>query len=101
MIKKRSSIDSLLRKCPEFLLIWATVVFTVGMFRGQTSVSKYLALKDSEIVLKKVVATIENDNAVLSKEIHKLKESRDYARKVLRDRYHVTESDEKIIYFAD
>ena len=83
------------------LYVWATIVFATGMARGQSSLSRYLSLKDSEIVLSKTVADIERENKRLETEIFKLKQSKDYARKVLRDKYHVTDTDEKIIYFAD
>lgn len=86
---------------PSILFVWATLVFAVGMFRGQTSISRYLSLKDSEVILSKAVADLERDNQKLETEISKLKTSKEYARKVLRDKYHVTDSDEKIIYFAD
>jgi cell division protein FtsB len=71
------------------------------MYRGQSSISLYLSLKDSEVVLGKEVEDLKSENARLSDELMKLTTSKDYARKVLRDRYHVTDTDEKIIYFAD
>lgn len=86
---------------PIILYVWASVVFAIGIFRGETSVSRYLSLKDSEVVLSKAVANLEIENNKLEDEIFKLKKSKSYARKVLRDKYHVTETDEKIIYFAD
>ncbi len=93
--------DIIIARGPAVLLIWATIVFVVAMFRGQSSISRYLSLKDSEIVLSKAVNDIETENLRLENEIRMLKSSKIYARKVLRDKYHVTESDEKIVYFAD
>ena len=83
------------------LYIWATCVVSIGIFRGDTSVGRYFALKESERILTQAVGSIENENAKLSDEIGKLRASKDYARKVLRDKYHVTEEGEKIIYYAD
>ncbi len=86
---------------PIILYVWATAVFAIGIFRGETSIARYLALKDSEVILTKAVSNLEIENNKLEDEIFKLKKSKSYARKVLRDKYHVTEGDEKIIYFAD
>ena len=91
----------IVHRAPVILYVWATVAFAVGIFRGETSLNRYLALKDSEVVLTKAVADLETENNKFEDEIFKLKKSKSYARKVLRDKYHVTESDEKIIYFAD
>ena len=44
---------------------------------------------------------LETENANLAAEIERIKESKSYARKVLRDKYHVTDDDEKIVYYAD
>ena len=84
-----------------FLFAWATLVITVGIIKGESSIGRYFALKESERILSDAVASIEAENRKLSDEITKLNTSPDYARKVLRDKYHVTDDDEKIIYFAD
>jgi len=99
--QRRDISISVAEKGPKVLLVWASLVFLVGMLRGQTSIGRYLSLKDSEIVLSKAVSEIERENHKLETEIEKLKSSKDYARKVLRDKYHLTDADEKIIYFAD
>jgi cell division protein FtsB len=83
------------------LLLWTTAVIGIGMFKGQSSIDLYLSLKDSEVILTKTVESLKTENAKLSQEIFKVKNSPEYARKVLRDKYHVTDSDEKIVYFAD
>lgn len=101
MTERRDIGALIVERGPYILFVWATLVFAVGMFRGQTSVSRYLSLKDSEIILTKAVEDIAKENARLESEIFKLKKSKDYARKVLRDKYHITDGDEKIIYFAD
>ncbi len=93
--------DRVIDRAPFIVFVWATLVLALGMYRGQSSISLYLSLKDSEIVLSKAVGNLKSENRKLEDEIFKLKKSKDYARKVLRDRYHITEGDEKIIYFAD
>lgn len=77
------------------------LVLLVGTFRGEGSVLDYFKLRKSLGVLEATIDKLEAGNKELSDEIHKIKASPDYARKVLRDKYHVTDPDEKIIFFAD
>ena len=44
---------------------------------------------------------IEAENARLQEEITKIKVSKSYARKVLREKYHTTDENEHIVFFAD
>lgn len=76
-------------------------VVVLGVTRGETSLSRYRQLKSSRAVLEKTVEALRQENAALTNEIGKLKESPAYARKVLRDKYHVTEPDEDIVFFAE
>lgn len=99
---KRTSVASfLLDRGAGFLYGFATVVISIGVFRGETSIARYFSLTKSKHILEERVAEIEAENAGLSQEILRIKESKSYARKVLRDKYHVTDDDEKIIYYAD
>ncbi len=84
-----------------FLYWFATLVIVVGVFRGQTSVSSYFSLMKSKAILEETVTGIQTENRKLSDEITRIRESKAYARKVLREKYHVTEDGEKIIYYAD
>lgn len=99
--RRRSLGELIVDKGPHALCVWASIVVCLGIYRGQSSISLYLSLKDSEVVLSKAVSDLQKENDRLDNEIFKLRKSKDYARKVLRDRYHVTEANEKIIYFAD
>ena len=76
-------------------------VIVLGVCRGETAFSRYWQLKSSRAVLEKTVDALRVENAALSDEIARLKESPAYARKVLRDKYHVTEPDEDIVFFAE
>jgi cell division protein FtsB len=76
-------------------------VITLGIARGDTSLSRYWQLKKSRAVLEKAVDALRRENAALADEIVRLKESPSYAKKVLRDKYHVTEPDEDIVFFAE
>lgn len=71
------------------------------MIRGESSLQTYVELQRSQEVLGKTVNKLEDENRSLSQEIYKLKNSKEYARRVLRDKYHVTDADESIVYFAD
>jgi cell division protein FtsB len=83
------------------LYIFATVVIVVGVLRGPTSISSYFSLLKSKAILEETVSGIQAENQRLSDEIARIRESKDYARKVLREKYHVTDDGEKIIYYAD
>ncbi len=76
-------------------------VLLIGTLRGEGSILDYFKLKKSLEVLEDTISKIEGNNYELREEIRKIKSSPDYARKVLRDKYHITDSDEKIIFFAD
>ena len=91
----------LLERGIGFLYGFATLVIVVGIFRGETSVGKYFSLTKSRIILEETVNHLKSENEHLAEEISKITESKTYARKVLREKYHVTDDDEKIIYYAD
>ena len=83
------------------LLAAGVVVLNIGMIRGKSSVQTYFDLKKSRKILEKTVAGLKEENQRLNQEIMRLRESPSYARKVLRDKYHLTEENEDIIFFAD
>lgn len=98
----KTRIDRLLLKHSLMvIMIWTTAVFLVSALRGQTSFNTYINLKDSEVILSKTVEDLKVFNDDLELQIQKLKTSKEYARKVLKEKYHVTEENEKIVYFAD
>jgi len=76
-------------------------VLMIGTLRGEVSIMDYFKLRKSLAVLEGTVDKLKTDNQELSEEIRKIKSSPAYARKVLRDKYHVTDANEKIIFFAD
>ena len=83
------------------LYIYATIVISIGVFRGETSIGRYFSLTKSRTILEETVNGLRSENARLTEEISRIKESKAYARKVLREKYHVTEDGEKIVYYAD
>lgn len=83
-------------------LLWATlIVLVIGIIRGERSIGNYFELQHSRDVLKKRVDSLQTENTHLSREILKITKSKSYAKKVLRDKYHITDEDEKIVFFAD
>ncbi len=83
------------------LVIAGVAVISLGLVRGSSSLSDYVELKKSREVLGKTVDDLRKENEELSNEIMRIKSSPSYAKKVLRDKYHVTEPDEDIVFFAD
>lgn len=84
------------------LIGWfAVFVLIVGVFRGRSSVGAYFKLKDSARRLEAAVSSLQAGNNELRAEIDRIRSSGTYARKVLRDKYHVTDSDEKIMFFTE
>ncbi len=83
------------------LLLAAGLIVGLGMVRGSSSVERFFDLRHSRDVLHTTVDGLRTENGALASEIMRLKQSPSYARKVLRDKYHVTESDENIIFYAE
>jgi cell division protein FtsB len=85
----------------SILMIIGFSVIILGMVRGGSSIDGYYALVKSRDILHSTVQSLSEENRVLESEITKLRESPHYARKVLRDKYHVTEEGEGIIFFLE
>lgn len=79
----------------------AVSVLLIGTLRGESSIFDYFKLRKSQDVMEATVEKLKASNEDLSEEIRKIKGSPEYARKVLRDKYHVTDPNEKIIFFAN
>jgi len=85
----------------SLILGFGVSVLSVGMVRGESSVFSYLELRKSQLLLEQTVGKLRDENGDLQLEISKIKNSSTYARKVLRDKYHVTEEGERIVFFPD
>ena len=83
------------------LLGLGCLILGLGMVRGESTIQDYMELSKSREILKNTVDDLQNENSNLSEEIVKLKKSPSYAKKILRDKYHVTEKDENIIFFTE
>lgn len=95
------STEQDIRRMTRWLAWFAVVVLMVGVVRGRSSIGTYFKLKASAGKLEAAVAVLESGNREMQEEIERIKSSKNYARKVLRDKYHVTDSDEKIIFFTE
>ena len=83
------------------LLALGCLILGLGMVRGESTLKDYFELSKSREILKNTVENLKSENSDLSEEIVKLKKSPSYAKKVLRDKYHVTEPNENIIFFTE
>ncbi len=97
MKKKRFDLSSFFR----FWVLFATVVLAIGIIRGEGAIDGYFALRKSRDRLLETVAKLQKETDELEEEIHKIKASKIYAKKVFKDKYHATDSGESIIFFAD
>ena len=82
------------------LMVVVPLVLILGIFRGEVSLDQYYQLSQKREELQAAVDSIQQRNEHLREEIKKLKKSSSYAKKVLRDKYHVMDEDEEIIFFA-
>ena len=83
------------------ILGFGAVVIFLGMFRGETSIVKYYELKKSQRVLEDAISEIETESSELQLEIKKIRKSSSYARKVLREKYHVLDEGERIVFYGE
>lgn len=85
----------------RIIMISTSLVLAIGMIRGESPFKRYFQLKDSKEVLAETVAGLEKEISLLSSELEKINKSPNYAQRVLRDKYHVTDKNESIVFFAD
>jgi len=85
----------------KIIMTAMTLLFFYHSFRDKQRYLNYLQLRKSRNTLEKAVLQLESKKTKLKTEITKIRNSKDYARKVLRDNYHLIEEDERIIFFAD
>ena len=85
----------------HILIIATALVLVAGSLRGRQTIATYFDLLHTRQTLRDTVNSLESQNKQLELEIHKIQNSPAYAKKVLRDKYHVTEENETIIFFGD
>lgn len=85
----------------RFLILFGIVVLATGIVRGRSSVTRSYHLERNADILRHQIAQLVAENKALDAEITKIKKSSSYARKVLRDKYHLLDNGENIMFFAD
>ena len=85
----------------SLVLGFGLVVLSVGMLRGKTPVNAFFQLRESRDVLVASNSDLANENHKLKDEIRKIEQSASYAKRLLKDKYHIIEPGEKIVFFAD
>ena len=75
------------------------LLLIVGMLRGDRSLGDYFALREKEQLIEKTVVALEGDIHTLQEEIYRIENSKEYASKVLRDKYHILLENEELIFF--
>ncbi|MCY4380924.1 MAG: septum formation initiator family protein [Proteobacteria bacterium] len=74
-------------------------LLTLGILRGNKSLSDYFVLKKKQLALQNTVDSLNAEIHLLKQEIHRIEQSEEYAIKVLKDKYHVIEDNEELIFF--
>lgn len=85
----------------RLLIIFGIVILMTGIIRGRSTVTRTYQLEHSAEILREQLDQLTTENKKLSTEITKIKNSKSYARKVLRDRYHFLDNNENIVFFAE
>ena len=85
----------------RIILISCSLVLLVGVIRGESPFTRYFKLSESQEILNETVEGLEREIAQISAEIERIEKSPSYAEKILRDKYHVTDKNESIVFFAD
>ena len=85
----------------RLLIVFFLCVVLNGIIRGNQSVKGFFDLKKSHDGLEQTVENLKIENESLETEITRIMNSREYANKVLRDKYHIIEENEELIFFDD
>ena len=88
-------------KTTHWIILGTCITLLCGLFRGDFGIVDYFSLKKTQNTLRLRIKELEKQSKEVSREIENIKKSPDYARKVLRDKYHVTEKGEHIIFFTE
>lgn len=85
----------------RLIILGASLLFLLGIFRGPNPIAPFLELTKSHDVLKRSIEITKAKADRISSEIKRIEENPEYARKVLKDKYHITDENESIVFFAD
>ena len=85
----------------RLLIVFGISVLIVGICRGEHLFSSSFRLAENASLLRQQIDQLRVENQHLALEITKLKNSKSYARKVLRDKYHLVDTGEKMVFLTD
>ncbi|MCB9228166.1 MAG: septum formation initiator family protein [Deltaproteobacteria bacterium] len=89
------------RRMIRMMILAAILIIGLSTLRGNSGLMDYFELRHSRDSLQVSIETLESEIRYLETETERIEKSPDYARKVLRELFHVTEEDETIVFFAD
>ena len=85
----------------RLLVMTFLLVILNSIIQGKHSISGFFNLKKSHDILDRTVEGLKSENESLETEISRISNSSDYAKKVLRDKFHLIEDNERLIFFDD
>lgn len=100
-VKKINMNPPLLTKVFTGIIIAFSAILLVGIVRGSIDTLRYFDLKKSFNELKQATHNLRKENQEIELEVHKIKTSPQYAKKILKDRFHMTEDNENIVFLED
>jgi cell division protein FtsB len=93
-----NSSDRFFFKCLIFL---TASLLAWGTFHGETSFADYFFLKEKRDLYKKKIQALEAETQSIALEIERVEGSEAYAKKILKDKYHVLADGEKVLLFSE
>ena len=81
-------------KLGMFLLLLGVSIVCLGIFQGQYGVKKYVELQKSHEILNERVEKLVSHKKYLETEIIRIKNSKEYATKVIKEKYRIREPGE-------
>lgn len=82
----------------NFYFYFAGFVFLLGITRGNNNALVYYQLKSKKHDLENRISEISQNNETISLDIQRIKEFPQYARRLLKDKFHLTEEGEKLVF---
>ena len=85
----------------KVIIIMLSITLVAGILKTRNNISSYIALNKSCQVLEKTIQELEQDIRGLEEEILRINQSKSYVSKLLKDRYHIVNENEEILFLAD
>ena len=86
----------------DLLIVCSTLaILLLGAVRGEHSWGEHRRLGHSARILQDTVTRLEGEIEILETQMAQIKASPIYARKILRDKFHMTDERERILFFEE